>query len=169
MARRNITRRSSCEDIAVSERSEHREPASAATFDHDSGAIDTSFITQMECCSDTIIDIGYAPTTIQCMPIGPAVTGASAIIHVDHGESPARPVPDAQLKFGTGPGCGPAMCQHQQRRKFVGGRRDMGMCRSVEPAVGFLAIGRGEHDVFRCRQKRRVEAQVTSSSKYLWL
>ena len=76
-----------------------------------------------------------SPSAVQASAVGAAKASAAAVIHVEHGDSPAGPILNAQNQRGNRCRSRAAVTFDQQRRPFVRGSGEVAVLRRIEKAV----------------------------------
>src|SRR6185437_874025 len=106
-----------------------------ATGDDQPVAVDLAAVRKITSAIHAIVDIDDAPLPVKSFTILPAVTGAAAVVHIQHRKAATGPVLDRQAQCGRRGGRWSTMTLHDQRRLLVVGRAIVGILRRVEETV----------------------------------
>src|ERR1700679_2954999 len=101
--------RAATEVVVESQRGENGVSARAAAGDHAPIAIHQTLIRQVPGAINGILHIHNSPVRIQTLAIGASEAGAAAVVHVEHGNTAAGPILNAEIERAGGIAGGPAM------------------------------------------------------------
>src|SRR5262249_24923093 len=130
-------------------------------------SVDVAAFFQIPGSVDAIFDIDNAPIAFQPLAIRPAITGASAVIHIDDGETAARPVLNGQTQSSCGRAGPPAMADHEQRRTLTGGPCEVLAPRRIEKREGCPVVRCLKFDRLRNRKISLVNTDLQASLQNL--
>src|SRR5260370_37827213 len=89
-------------EAAEGRRRQGRVAAGAAAADDASFAVDPPLRCEKARAGDAIVDVDHAPVELQTVAVGAAESGASAVVHVEHGNAAAGPILNAQIERARG-------------------------------------------------------------------
>ena len=84
---------------------------------------------------DAVVHIDNPPVAVQALPIGPPITGAAPIVHVQNGKAAARPVLNAKIKRRLRGRGRSAVAFDDQRRAFFLWSNVVSVCGRIEQTV----------------------------------
>src|SRR5260370_3147012 len=102
--------------VAEGQRRQGRVAAGAAAADDASFAVDPPLRCEKARAGDAIVDVDHAPVELQTVAVGAAESGASAVVHVEHGNAAAGPILNAQIERARGGRRRPALALDEKRR-----------------------------------------------------
>src|SRR5256886_15017453 len=103
-------------EVAEGQRRQGRVAAGAAAADDASFAVDPPLLCEKARAGDAIVDVDHAPGGLQTVAGGAAESGASAVVHVEHGNAAAGPILDAPISRDRGGRRRPARALDEKRR-----------------------------------------------------
>src|ERR1044071_5154744 len=86
--------------VTKCERRESGITTSTTTGDDQSLRIDFTAVCKIASAIHAVVNVHYPPFFVKSLTILPPVAGASAVIHVQHRESPARPILNRKAQRG---------------------------------------------------------------------
>ena len=134
-----------------SQRAKRCVTSGAAAADHEPLRIGVSFLDQAARAGDAILDVYNAPSSLEPQPVGAAIAGAAAIIHVEHPNAAARPVLRRKRERARGGRRRPSVTFHQHRGLLVRRRGELGRKRGIVERMGRLPASSREGDRLRDR------------------
>src|SRR5947207_5125971 len=79
-------------EVALGQRQQHGETSRRPSGDGDAIGVDESLLHEMARCVDAVVDVDDAPVAVEALPVPAHVTRRAAVVHIDQGETAARPV-----------------------------------------------------------------------------
>ena len=115
---------------------------------------------------NAVVHIHDAPASPEPVPVGPAIAGTAAIVHIQNGNAPAGPILEPQVKSGGGRRRWPAVALDQQRRQLPGRSGIIPVLRRVVEGISGQPVFGGKFDTDRRRQITGVHRNRTGLLQY---
>ena len=155
------------ERVAGGHRGQGREATRRATADAEAVRVDAALGGQPAGRGLAVLDVGDTPRVAQEVAVGTTEAGGAAVVDVDDGEAPRRPVLHAQPQGGDG-GRGRTTVDHDEERRELAGRSDEARVgRRVVEAVGDRTARGREVDGLRHGHEAVRQVELTGRTEHL--